>query len=529
MGFLDELINKAHAVVNRLRTTPDVKGTHHDTVEHDTFDGWTWDDLKADVPPIGRDIEELGTVHDYVEDAYQDIYNMLHQGDPHLRDKDTIEELHRTNRDMMESFLDMPEIKKLRMSTMHDQYATAMGMLSMKSEIRQAYETMAEARQAAKDAAEAQQALQDMLNQLGAMAAQAAGMGEGDEGADELGEAMSALMAQIQEQAGLTDEALAAAQQAAQQGAREAAQQVKQAAGQAADDLHNEQEAAKAFGKDQAELQRMSFKEREALSQRLSQIRDLRGFAEMIGQGINMEIGTTREKVTNSPDEIVGVRLSNDLTHLTGGEHMALADPILETDFLRRYVEHALVTYELAGREKMARGPIIVICDESGSMHGQPEQWAAATSMSLAKRCQRDHRDFTYIGFSSVYDQYRLDFPDGQASMDEIIDMVTHFFGGGTYYETPLQMAADIVMEYHEAGKSKPDIVFITDDAYTNLDDGFMEKWNKVKQITGMRCFGILLGAHDHQSGAVESVADNTRIIPDMDNLDNVRDIFRVL
>jgi uncharacterized protein with von Willebrand factor type A (vWA) domain len=271
----------------------------------------------------------------------------------------------------------------------------------------------------------------------------------------------------------------------------------------------------------------MPFAEREALAQKLAHINEVDDFAKMIGQGQNMEIGEFRQKITNTPDEITNVRLSADLAHLTAAELANLAIPEMEMDFFRRFTQRRLVTYELSGRERMAKGPIIYIQDESGSMGGAREQMAAALGLALAQRCKRDGRDFHYIGFSSYGQQYHKFFPNGKASVDEVIDMVTHNFNGGTNYEEPLNMARRIVEEYHLDGKSKPDIVFVTDDAYRELDEHFMAEWNRSKKQTEMRVFGILLGSGT--SGALEQISDNVRTLDDVSTLDGTRDIFRVL
>ena len=86
--------------------------------------------------------------------------------------------------------------------------------------------------------------------------------------------------------------------------------------------------------------------------------------------------------------------------------------------------------------------------------------------------------------------------------------MTEHFFGGGTNYEKPLQMALDIMEERFDAlGKARPDIVFITDDAYGSMDPDFMHEWNRVKDKTSLKCYGIAIGCDS--SGALAAVSDN--------------------
>jgi uncharacterized protein with von Willebrand factor type A (vWA) domain len=528
MSLLDKAVERARALRSLFHRTDVAEvGTHTDAVKRDSIDEHTWENLLDDVPVLNDDIRDLGTKHDYVADFMEDMYNVLHQGDPKARDHKEVTPKHKANVDMAQKFLEQPGVMSLRKSTMHDDIASAMGLRSMKEEIRTAYETAEEARQQYQEAQDAEDAANQAAQQLSALLAKADNMQPGDPGADDLAGQIEAASQALQQATGISDQAAQAAQEAAEQAAQEAAQQVGKAAQQAKDDMDAEQAAAAAFGVEPGDLQRMDFDTRRQLAEKLAKVRDLAAFVAMIGQAKNVERGEFRKRITNNPDEISGVRLSNDMGHLTSGEYMALAIPELETDFWIRFGENRLVTYELSGTEKLGKGPTIFVVDESGSMAGPCEQWASALTLSAVDRCAREGRDFIYIGFSSAGQQFRKDFPAGRGTVEDRIDVVTHFFGGGTRYEQPLTMAADIVQEYATAGKDKPDIVFITDDAYTSISQEFMVRWDQVKAATQMRVFGILLGTGD--SGALSQVSDNVRTLDDVSNLDGVRDIFRVL
>lgn len=527
MSFIDKAVAAARALRGKLRNETDT-GTEVNAIKHDRFDEWAWNDLLTDVPVIKEDIRDLGMKHDQVADFMEDMFNMLHQGDPKARTHKDMDAKHKANVDLANHFLELPDVQSLRVSTMYDPYATAMGMRSLKESIREAYEHTEEARQQYQDAEEQRKQAGQAAAALDALIAQASGMGEDDPNAEGMAQAIEDAMKALAQAMGASEQAIADAHAAAEDAARAAEQAVSEASREAKQDLDEEKERARAFGVEPGELQRMSFAERAALAQKLARVRDVDAFAKMVGQGMNMEVGEFRQKVTNTPDEITNVRLSNDLAHLTSAEYINLAIPEMETDFWRRYSEDRLLTYELSGRERQGKGPIICIRDESGSMQGAREQFAAALTMALAQRCKRDRRDFHYIGFSSHGQQYHQKFPGGQATIDQTIDVVTHFFNGGTYYEGPLLQAAEIVRDYHDQGKDKPDIVFITDDAYRHLPDDFMAEWNRAKKVTEMRVFGILLGGGSTE-GPLEQISDNVRTLDDVSTLDGTRDIFRVL
>ena len=125
--------------------------------------------------------------------------------------------------------------------------------------------------------------------------------------------------------------------------------------------------------------------------------------------------------------------------------------------------------------------------------------------------------------------QHVIEFPSGHTPVQKVIEMTEHFFGGGTDYEKPLQMALDIMEERFDAlGKARPDIVFITDDAYGSMDADFMHEWNRVKDKTSLKCYGIAIGCDS--SGALAAVSDNVREITALvSDPRNVSDLFRTI
>ena len=107
--------------------------------------------------------------------------------------------------------------------------------------------------------------------------------------------------------------------------------------------------------------------------------------------------------------------------------------------------------------------------------------------------------------------------------------MTEHFFSGGTHYEKPLRMALQIIEEQFDTeAKGRPDIVFITDDAYTTIEPSFLAEWNRVKAKASIMCYGISLGCD--MSGALQAVADNVRSVTALvADPGNLGDIFQTI
>lgn len=544
MSFLNDLLDKAKGWLDSPAPSP----TATDVVPHDRFDEAEYKDIRSNVPVIDTMITDLSRKHDYVEDFMQDVHNVFTQGDPQVRDVADMAPTHVPNQVVINELAKLPEVQQMRASTRHDPYAGAMATVSMKSQLTQLVERTSEARkkaqkqaQAQADAAAAAQAAQQALQQ--AQALQDA-VTQDENGipdpnaqaqASQAAAAAGALLDQAQAAAGQALAAREATQQAAQQAAQGMRADLRQAAQQAAQEQEDEDNLMRAFGVDDGDLKRMPFTERAGLANRLKNNR-LAKFAKLIGQFKALQAAESRRKVKHAPDEVNNVILGDDLTRLAPSEWINFASDELEDDFWLRYVNKQVLCYDLIGTERVGQGPIVVVCDESGSMEyntvqgGTAEAWSKALALALCEQARSKGRDFYYIGFSSARQQYTVKMEGGKAKLSDVIDMTEHFFGGGTHFEKPLLDALAIVEQYDDKDGKRPDIVFITDDDYYGSDEEFMRRWNKTKERYDLRCFGIAMGGAG-TGGMLEAVSDNVRSIEGMTDSDPrvVADLFRTI
>jgi uncharacterized protein with von Willebrand factor type A (vWA) domain len=532
MSFLDDLINRsADLLAQPMFSEP--APTEQFAIHHDMFDKADWAQLVTDVPALTTNRTELENDFDYVPSFYEDMFNLLHQGDPKVHDPEAMAEQYRPNREMVSGFQGLAETQGLRLSTMHDKYATAMALISMQDKLREAFQRMASAQEAAQAAAEAraqaQAAAQALMDALDA-AAEAAGTGGEEAAALALQEALSNAEAAAQ----AAGASAATSQTQAQLGAAQAKAAMQSAAHTAAQERSEEESMMSSYGVEPGVLKRMPFEERRKLAERLRTNR-LAKFAKLIGQFRMLADAERRRKVQHRPDMVVGVELGNDLQRLTAGELSNLAVPELEDDFWRRWANNELVQFKLEGTERQGQGPILVVCDESGSMSaghlkgGTREAWSKALSLALCDQARRGKRDFIYIGFSYSQQQWVCEFPGGRAPIEKVIEFTEHFWGGGTSYREPLTMAQEIVLRYHADGKPRPDVVFITDEDHPAMDPQFMARWNATKATTSMRCYGIAIGCYGGR-GALAQIADDTRTVDEMtSDPSNMSDLFRTL
>ena len=529
MGFLTELIDKGKSFLGREHAA-----TETQVVEADRFDHAYWEDIKHNAPGIGTLITDVSRKHDYVEEFVEDIFQAAYKADPAFRESGDMKPSHVPNQTMVSELTKSQQFQELRANTKGDEYGSAMAVLGMSEAIRTAQSAMKEAKEKAEQAQKEREAAQQACQGIPGIDPNAMGPTP-DPNGQPGGPGMGNALGQAQQAIDAAQQAQQQASSAAQQAATGTKAVMKQAAQQAADDLEGEQQLMSSFGVEDGELQKMSFEERRELAQRLRSNR-LAKFTKLLGQFKMIQQAESRRKVQHAADEVVGVKLGNDLQRMIPAEMLNLATPELEADFWLRFANHELLEYDLRGSEKLGQGPVIVVVDESGSMMsedvagGSREAWSKALALALCDQARQKGRDFHYIGFSSSRQQWTLSFEGGKTSIAKVIEMTEHFYGGGTAYEKPLSDAIEIIEQaYDDHGKPKPDIVFITDDEYGSMDETFMSNWNRVKDKTSVRCFGIALGCGF--SGALQQVSDNVRSLADLTDSDPrvMADLFRTI
>ncbi|PHM74002.1 ATPase RavA stimulator ViaA [Xenorhabdus kozodoii] len=145
------------------------------------------------------------------------------------------------------------------------------------------------------------------------------------------------------------------------------------------------------------------------------------------------------------PEQMSGIRQSDDILRLLPTEMVMLGIEELEYEFYRRLVEKKLLSYRLQGddwqpkttlkpithhhNEKQPRGPFIVCVDTSGSMGGFNELCAKAFCLALMRIALADNRHCHIMLFSTQLIHYDLTSPDG---LTQAMHFLGQTFKGGT-------------------------------------------------------------------------------------------------
>jgi uncharacterized protein with von Willebrand factor type A (vWA) domain len=441
--------------------------------------------------------------------------------EPTLRDRPEMMPTHVANREIVEELLSLDEVRDLRRHTAGDVYSSAMGMQAVQKTVSEvahrsqeaAREAEAKRQEAEAKAEEQRQAIAEALEEM-----RHRKPGSPEEEAT-MGQAMQTKLDQFGQQV---------------QAAQEATNAIRMAAKKADEALQEESELMSAFGVEDGQLERMNVEERMQLARMLKNNR-LAQFTKILGQWKIVQQAESRKRVINASSEVHSVTLGNDLGRMATSEMLAFADETTEMMLLKRWAEGQMLQYDVRGKEKQGQGPIIVVCDESGSMTtadvagGTREAWSKGLALAMCDQARHRGRDFVYIGFSSARQVHVIEFPGGKAPIDKVVAMTEHFWKGGTNYEAPLRQAMELVLEAEKDGRPKPDIVLLSDDTYGEMDADFMKEWNRVKDKTSMKCYGVAIGCESGK--AMHQVCDNVRAITELVESDPrlLGDLFRTI
>jgi uncharacterized protein with von Willebrand factor type A (vWA) domain len=181
-------------------------------------------------------------------------------------------------------------------------------------------------------------------------------------------------------------------------------------------------------------------------------------------------IAKQRDKARPGAEELCDVKPGNDIARLLPVELGLLAMPETEVLLARKLGEREALTYELRGKEHRAEGPIIMMVDESGSMSGDPDEWAKSIAFGLMEIAARQNRPFIYGHFDTRVS--RVDVVDKPKSigLNAIEELCTYFTGGGTSIGVALDRAAKMLEQAHKErtdSSAKPwkraDVILVTD------------------------------------------------------------------
>lgn len=194
---------------------------------------------------------------------------------------------------------------------------------------------------------------------------------------------------------------------------------------------------------------------------RLESSTRLRRVAELAGRLERIATAKQRSRVKPGVGEVHGIGLGSDLARLLPSELVALRRPRLRLAFLARLLEGRALTYAMTGREPQARGPIVVLLDESSSMRDYGKDiWSKAVCLALLATATRQKRAWHLVAFNGDIVR-EVSVAAGRATPADIQQALDHRCEGGTDFSGPVLRAVDLV--HKSPTMRKADVVVITD------------------------------------------------------------------
>lgn len=264
------------------------------------------------------------------------------------------------------------------------------------------------------------------------------------------------------------------------------------------DDLDN---LRRGIGLEDGEWAAMSPEERLATADRL-RTPEMKALAEVVGRMKRFAMGIKATRVNDVPEEVYDVENGNDIRRVIPGEFALLAAPETTYEFYRRYVDHELLQYRLRGSEDVGKGPIVIAIDKSGSMRGDPFNWAMGVAESLRRFAADEDRDYYAMFFGNNDDRNRFNFPKGKGSFDKVLSFLSVAADGGTAFDGVLTEAlSKASTAFDGEARDKADIVFITDGLAT-LSEKWIDQFNEERARIGVRMYSVYIGgAYDMSYG----------------------------
>src|SRR3954467_13821485 len=89
--------------------------------------------------------------------------------------------------------------------------------------------------------------------------------------------------------------------------------------------------------------------------------------------------------------------------------------------------------------EPVAKGPIIVCADESGSMQGDKVHTAKALALALVWVARQQRRWAALVAYPGDTGERRLPLPPGRWDEAAVMDWLTEFLGRGSDLDVPVR------------------------------------------------------------------------------------------
>jgi uncharacterized protein with von Willebrand factor type A (vWA) domain len=156
----------------------------------------------------------------------------------------------------------------------------------------------------------------------------------------------------------------------------------------------------------------------------------------------------------------------------------------IDPEAIVRISEDRAQQYQMTSVQHVARGPLVIALDESGSMEGIRNEWAKGCAIALTRLALSEGRAVRVIHFSTACDT--RDIRPGEP--DDLRILAESAVDGGTDIGKATWVAVRQCGNFEAEGKSGADIVFITE----GIDNYGKEPFEEMKK-RGIRLWTVAI------------------------------------
>ncbi len=195
----------------------------------------------------------------------------------------------------------------------------------------------------------------------------------------------------------------------------------------------------------------------------------MRKIAELAGAMHRAMSRIAKRVPTDDPQNVVGAEIGGIPERLLPAEIAKLADADLGDRQAMKVLNRHAHQRRMKGERRLCRGPLVLLLDESGSMHDASAShrgrntWSKACAVALCRIAHADGRHVRVVHFDTS--TIVQDVPPGD--MRAMWEMAHSFMNGGTSIEQALRTAHREVKALAEEGKPGADAVLISDGVCT--------------------------------------------------------------
>lgn len=235
---------------------------------------------------------------------------------------------------------------------------------------------------------------------------------------------------------------------------------------------------------------------------------------ESVKVSYNIEVPTLNR---NSNEEIVGLKLGNDIENTIPSELALLSDPDSSLLFDLKLIESRLMCFDMQGidfisekhevieehfaKDDAGNGPFIICVDTSASMAGEAEAIAKAVTLFIANTAEKQKRSCYLINFSTKL-QY-FDVGKG-VGMESLIKFLKMSFSGGTDVSPAISHAIKVMSE--ETYKNA-DLLVISDFIMADIPRRIVSKIENLQE-NGNRFYSLAIMS-THKSKQLGTLFDD--------------------